>query len=97
MAIESNYLIIRFNTPISKFCRITSLLGTFGFFLLKVAAFTVAWSSPYKIVVMAINAFGEANFEMVTIFLLLPVVTVGLIQNLVIAYRLDSSGKVKDE
>ena len=91
------YLKIRFDTHISKAIRITSLLVTFGFFVLKSAAFLVAWSSPYKIVITAINQFGEANIEVVMIFLLLPIVTVGLIQNLVISYRLDSTGGVSHD
>jgi hypothetical protein len=86
---------IKFNTPLSKACRIGSLLVTFGFFVLKSAAFVVAWSSPYKIVITAINEFGEANTELVMIFILLPVVTIGLIQNLVISYRLDTKGTVR--
>jgi hypothetical protein len=85
---------IQFNTPLSKICRVTSLLVTFGFFVLKSAAFLVAWSSPYKIVVTAINEFGEANTELVMIFILLPLVTIGLIQNLVISFRLDTHGTV---
>ena len=82
-------LMIDFDTPISRFLRISSLLVTFGFFVLKSAAFLIAWSSPYKLVVTAIDEFGEANAELVVIFILLPIVTIGLIQNLVIMYRLD--------
>jgi len=85
---------INFNTPISRIIRVSSLLITFGFFFLKSAAFVIAWSSPYKIVLTAIDAFGEANIELVMIFLLLPVVVIGLIQNLVISYRLDVKGVV---
>lgn len=80
---------IDFDTHISRFFRISSLLITFGFFVLKVSAFLVAWSSPYKIVVVAINAFGEGNTEMLLVFILLPIVAIGLVQNLVIMYRLD--------
>jgi len=87
---------INFNTPISRILRVSSLLVTFGFFVLKAAAFVIAWSSPYKIVIMAIDVFGEANTELVVIFLLLPIVTIGLIQNLVISYRLDMKGVVND-
>ena len=85
---------IRFDTPVSKALRLTSLLVTFGFFVLKSAAFLVAWSTPYKAVVTVINAFGEANIEAAMIFILLPIVTIGLVQNLVITYRLDRTGGV---
>ena len=87
---------INFDTNLSRFFRISSLLITFGFFVLKVSAFLVAWSSPYKAVVVAINAFGEGNTEAVLVFILLPIVAIGLVQNLLIMYRLDMKKGIAD-